>query len=121
MAFSFEAWLKKFNKDEIDDIVIESGRRQEKYHNLPVVNIMKELSDEALEIIKKLGIKIEEKIYTEYEFDVLEMKISDYYIYEGMTKEELSYIKSLDGTGLNNNDIEKVLHEIYEISEKHNF
>lgn len=121
MAFSLEEWLEKFNKDEIDDETIKSGKRLEKYHNLPVVDLKNELSSESIEIIKKLGIKVEEKIYTEYEFDVLEMEISNYYIYDGMTEEELSYIKSLDGTGITNNDVEKVLHEIYEISSKHNF
>lgn len=121
MAFSFEEWLGKFDKDEINDEIIKSGRRQEKYHNLPVVDVMKELSKESIEIIKKLGIKVEEKIYTEYEFDLLEMDISEYYTFEGMTEEELSYIKSLEGTGVTNNDVEKVLHEIYEISRKHNF
>ena len=49
------------------------------------------------------------------------MEVSDYYIFDEMTEEELSYIKSLDGTGVTNDDIEKVLHEIYEISSKHNF
>ena len=121
MAFCLEEWLGKFNKNEIDDEIIKTGKRLEKYHNLPVVNLMKELSNESIEIIKKLGIKVEEKIYSEYEFDVLEMEVSDYYIFDEMTEEELSYIKSLDGTGVTNDDIEKVLHEIYEISSKHNF
>ena len=121
MNFNFDEWIKKFNASEVDDTLIEFGRWKEKYYNLPVVDVMHELSEKTIEVIKKLGIELKEKVYTEYEFDVLEMNISDYYIFEGMTEEELSYIKSLEGTGLTNNDIEEALHEIYKISKEHNF
>ena len=40
MAFCLEEWLGKFNKNEIDDEIIKTGKRLEKYHNLPVVNLM---------------------------------------------------------------------------------
>lgn len=118
MKFDFNEWVKKFGKD---DITIKIGRMQEQYHNVPVVDVMKELSNESIEIIKKLGIKLENKVYTEYEFDILEGEVFDYYIYEGMTEDERAEVKSLDETGISQEDVAKVIHEIYAISEKHNF
>ena len=121
MAFSFEAWIKNFDKDERKDIVIETGKWLEKYHNIPVVDVLNELTDQSIEIIKKLGIELKNKIYTEYEFDILEGEISDYYIYEGITEKELSCVKSLDGTGVSNKEVEETLKEVDKIVEKHNF
>lgn len=109
------------DSNDIDNLLIESKRRQKKYHNIPVVDVMNELSSDAIMIIEKLGIELENTIYTEYEFDTLEMQISDYYTYDGMSEEDMTYIKSLDGTGVTNEDVRKVLHEIYKISKEHNF
>lgn len=111
----------KFNSKEIDKLIIESDRRQERYYNLPVVDVMHELTQNSINIINKLGIQLENKIYTEYEFDILEMKIRDYYIYEDMPENEMFYVKSLKGTGITNNDLKDVLYEISEISFNHNF
>jgi len=58
MKFNFEDWIKKFGSD---DLTIKVGKMQEKYHNEPVIDIMKELKPETIEIIRKLGIKIEIK------------------------------------------------------------
>lgn len=82
---------------------------------------MHELTQNSINIINKLGIQLENKIYTEYEFDILEMKIRDYYIYEDMPENEMFYVKSLKGTGITNNDLKDVLYEISEISFNHNF
>ncbi len=104
-----------------DDTTKKIERMQEQYHNIPVVDIMKELSNKSIEIIRKLCIKLENKVYTEYEFDILEGEVSDYYIYEGMTEEEKSVVKSLNGTGVAQEEVTEVLNEMYKISEKHGF
>lgn len=118
MSFDFDKWVEQFGNDEL---TIKIGRIEEKYHNVPVVDVMKELSQESIEIIRKLGIEIEDKIYTEYEFDLLEGEVFDYYIYEEMPEEEKIYVKSLEGTGLTNEDVKKVIREMYAISDNHNF
>lgn len=118
MNFDFDEWIRRFGKD---DLTIKIGRMQEKYHNEPVVDVMKELSQTSIEIIRKLGIEVEDKIYTEGEFDDLEGKVFEYYIYEEMTEEDKSYVKSLKGTCVTNEDVDKVIREMYEISKKHNF
>lgn len=118
MSFSMEKWVETFGDDEIS---LMRGKMMQKYHDLPVVDVMHEVSQESIEIIRKLGIEVEDKIYTEYEFDVLDMKVSDYYIYEGMTEDEKKYIKSLDGTGVTQEDVTKVEHELFEVWKKHDF
>ncbi len=100
---------------------IDFKKWEDKYMNVPVVDIYKELSKKSIEIIKKLGIEIEKKIYTENEFEVLEMKLSEYYEYEGIAKEEQTYIKSLEGTGVTNKEVGEVLEEINRIQCEHNF
>lgn len=100
---------------------IDFKKWEDKYMNVPVVDIYKELSKKSIEIIKKLGIEIEKKIYTENEFEVLEMKLSEYYEYEGIAKEEQTYIKSLEGTDVTNNEVREVLEEINKIQCEHNF
>lgn len=36
-----------------------------KYHNREIIDIRKELTKDQLEIIKKLGIEVKDKVYTE--------------------------------------------------------
>ena len=106
-------------KQDKDDTIIKIEKMQEKYRKVPIIDIMKELSNKSIEVIKKLGIKLENKVYTEYEFDILEREVSDYYEYEEM--EDKSYLKSLEGTGVSQEEVTEVIHEIYRISSEHNF
>lgn len=74
----------------------------ERYHNKEIVDIKKYLNDEDIEIIHRLGIKTYDKIYTEYELEVLEMGILAYYedLDEELSEEEKQYQKSLDETNV---------------------
>lgn len=49
-----------------------------KYHNKEIIDIRKELTKDQLEIIKKLGIEVKDKVYTEYEYDCLKGKLAEY-------------------------------------------
>lgn len=118
MKFDLQKWIKRNGKNDYHK---KLGRILEKYYNIPVVDVMKELSNEVIEIIKKLGIKLENKICTEYEFDIIEGQVFDYYIFEGMTEDEKAEVKSLDGTGISQEDVAKAMYEIDAISEKHHF
>ena len=81
--------MEKFNYDEWN----------ERYHNKEIVDIKKYLNDEEIEIIHRLGIKTYDKIYTEYELEVLEMDLLAYYkdLDEELSEEEKQYQKSLRG------------------------
>ena len=61
----------------------------EKYYREKIVDFYKFLKESDIEILEKLGIKVDlTKIYTEYEYDLLNMELITYY-------EDAEY---LDGT-----------------------
>ena len=70
----YEYWIWKWKK---------------KYYGEKIVNFSNFLKENDIEILEKLGIKIDlTKIYTEYEYDLLDMELIEYY-------EDAEYI---DGT-----------------------
>ncbi len=51
----------------------------QKYFNEKIVDFSKYLNKEDMQILEKLGIEIENRIYTEYEFDMIEQNLLKYY------------------------------------------
>ena len=98
---------KKFDYDEC----------YEKYHNKEIFDIKKYLDKKDMKIIHKLGIKTYDKIYTEYELEVLEMDLLAYYedLEEELSEEELQYQKPLKGTGVTRKKYNNLLNKIQEI------
>lgn len=72
-----------------------------KYHNEKIINLKEDLMLKEIELIEQLGIIIENKTYTKYEYDLLKMRLIEYYKDEDMSKEELTYIKSLENKCVN--------------------
>ena len=78
------------------------------YYNIPKINVYAIFNESkniwALNILKKLGIKLENKLYTEYEFECLRVDVAEYYENEEklpteITKEDYRKIrKILDNT-----------------------
>lgn len=98
---------KKFDYDEW----------YEEYHNKEIFDIKKYLDKKDMKIIQKLGIKTYDKIYTEYELEVLEMDLLAYYedLEEELSEEELQYQKPLKGTGVTRKKYNNLLNKIQEI------
>lgn len=97
----------------------EYKEQDEKYHNLEIVDVKKHLTLSNRKILKKLGIKVKNKIYTEYELECLTMDLLAYYDDPEMdlSEEEMSFQKSLDGTGVSREEYNEVLNEIRKINE----
>lgn len=93
----------------------------ETYHNEEIVDLKKHLSAEDFEIIVKLGSKIKDKVYTEYEFEVLNMELLAYYKTEDMNEEELKEVKSLEGTGVSRKQYNDLMEKIEKINEIYHF
>lgn len=93
----------------------------EKYHNEEIIDLKKHFTIEDFNLINKLGIKIKDKIYTEYEFEVLNMDLLAYYKDDDMNEEELEMTKDLDGTGVSKEEYDKLLCKIEEINKLYNF
>ncbi len=95
---------------------IETYRK--KYLNEPRINIMKYLNDETKEIFNKLEILIEDKLYTEYEYDLIDEKVLEYYSDET----DSTYVppKSLSEKNVSNKEYEEVLNVFSKIVEDYN-
>lgn len=105
-------------KREINDK--EYKEWDEKYHNLEVVDVKNHLSSKDIKILEKLGIKVKNKIYTEYEFECLTMDLLAYYDDPEMdlSEEEKKFQKSLDGTNVSREEYNEVLNKVQKINEK---
>lgn len=105
-------------KREINDK--EYKEWDEKYHNLEVIDVKKHLSSKDIKILKKLGIKVKNKIYTEYEFECLTMELLAYYDDPEMdlSEEEKEFQKSLDGTNVSREEYNEVLNKVQKINER---
>lgn len=100
---------------------VEFDKWYEKYTTSELIDLKKYFSKEDFEILRKLNIKIKNKIYTEQEFEILDMKLIAYYKNEKeMTKEELKEIKELP-ENVKRDDYNKLLDKINEISKEYNF
>jgi len=99
--------MAEFNYDEWN----------ERYHNKEIIDIKKHLNDEDIEILHRLGIKTYDKIYTEYELEVLEMDLLAYYedLDEELSEEEKQYQKSLDGTNVTRERYNSLLKKVEEM------
>ena len=95
---------------------------KEKYYNKKYIEIEKYLTEFDFDILTKLGIRAEKKIYTEHKFEVLNMNLLEYYDdpEEDLSEEEKQYQKSLEGTNVSREDYNKVLDRINEINSIYN-
>lgn len=111
---------KMYRNDNIDrDIGIDIHSRLEQYMKDRIFNLKDYFASEDIEILKKIGITIENRKYTQNEIDLLEMSIYDY-CEEGEAK-----IEELEALGVKKQEYEKLLDtfnelqkEIENISEK---
>lgn len=83
-----------------------------RYHTQEYLDIKKFFNSDDFEILKKLGIKTMNKVYTGFEYETLALEIVKYYVDELMDEEEIAEVVPLDNTGVTreeyNNLIEKV-------------
>ena len=88
------------------------------YYNLEIININKYLTQTDKKLLEKLGIKIKDKIYTEFECECLYMDFLKYYDdpENDLSEDERKYQKSLDGTGVTREEYNEVLKKIEKIN-----
>lgn len=81
---------------------------------MEIIDINKYLTLNDKKILERLGIKVKDKIYTEYEYECLRMNFLTYYDdpEDDLSEEELKYQKSLDGTGVTREEYNTVLKKL---------
>ncbi len=101
-TFDFDSWYETYSTKEI-------------------VDLKKHLSKKDFKLLDKLDIKIKDKIYTEQEFEILNMKLLAYYRNEKeMSKEELKESIPLP-EDVTREEYNQLLDKLVEISKKYNF
>ena len=100
-TFDFDSWYDKYSTEEIVDI--------KKFLNIDDINLL-----------KKLNIKIKNKIYTEQEVEILNMDLLSYYIADDMEIEELKMSKNLP-KDISREEYNKLLEKINKITEDYKF
>ena len=93
---------------------------KEKYQNVEIVDLRENLNDTELDTISKLGIELKDKVYTQYEFDALEMKILDYYIDDELDNEVKEFLKELPSE-VSREEYNRLVEKIEEIKIKYGF
>ena len=100
-TFDFDSWYNKYSTEEI-------------------VDIKKFLNRYDINLLKKLNIKIKNKIYTEQEVEILNMDLLSYYIADDMEIEEINMSKDLP-KDVSREEYNNLLEKVNKISEDYKF
>lgn len=100
-TFDFDSWYDKYSTEEI-------------------VDIKKFLNRDDINLLKKLNIKIKNKIYTEQEVEILNMDLLSYYIADDMEIEENNMSKDLP-KDVSREEYNNLLEKVNKMSEDYKF
>ena len=114
--------LKVIIEDETPSFVGKnSDGWREMYMNKEIVDLKKYFTNEEFDLFRKLGIEIKDKIYTEYEIELINNSLYDYYYSEDMSENEKNQVKSLEETGVTREQYNNLLNKIEQINEEYEF
>ena len=93
---------------------------KEKYRTEEIVNIKEEFTIEELALLKKLGVELKDKVYTEYEFEILDGEVIKFYYEDEMTDDEKKECIPLP-EGVSREEYNNLVEKISKINKEHNF
>lgn len=93
---------------------------KERYENKEIVNIKNEFTINELALLQKLGVELMDKLYTEREFEILDMKVISYYYDDTMSDEEKAECIPLP-EGVSREEYNNLVDKIHEINLKYGF
>ena len=93
----------------------------DKYHNVKFIDLFMYFTPEEKELLKRFDIVLEDKLYTEYEFDIIDEKLILYYKNEEeMEEDELKECKELP-SGVDRAQFMELLAIMDRVRDKYNF
>ena len=114
--------LKVIIEDETPSFVGKNSEGwRDMYMNKEIVDLKKYFTNEEFDLFRKLGIEIKDKIYTEYEIELINNSLYDYYYSEDMSEDEKKQVKSLEETGVTREQYNNLLNKIEQINEEYEF
>ena len=112
--------LKVIIEDETPSFVGKNSEGwREMYMNKEIVDLKKYFNNEEFDLFRKLGIEIKDKIYTEYEIELINNSLYEYYYSEDMSEDEKNQVKSLEETGVTREQYNNLLNKIEQINEEY--
>lgn len=93
---------------------------QKEYYEKEIVDLTRELNKKDIKILKKLGIKVQNKKYTEHEFEDILIRLGAYYKDENMTPNDLKYVKPLNKTKVTEEEYNYISEKMDNINNKYN-
>ena len=93
---------------------------KERYENKEIVNIKNEFTINELALLQKLGVELIDKLYTEREFEILDMKVISYYYEDTMSNDEKAECIPLP-EGVSREEYNNLVDKIHEINLKYGF
>ena len=93
---------------------------KERYENKEIVNIKNEFTINELALLQKLGVELMDKLYTEREFEILDMKVISYYYEDTMSNDEKAECIPLP-EGVSREEYNNLVDKIHEINLKYGF
>lgn len=119
--FKIDSEYDRLNKSKYIKEITDFDLWYETYSTKEMVNLKKHLSESDFELLKKLGIEIKDKIYTEQELEYLDMDLIAYYLNEeDMDEEEIKESKNLP-ENVTREEYNMLLERVNAISKKYNF
>ena len=93
---------------------------RERFENKEVVNIKDEFTINELALLEKLGVELNDKIYTEQEFEILDGEVIKFYYEDEMTDDEKEECIPLP-EGVSREEYNNLVEKISKINKEHNF
>lgn len=119
--FKINSEYDRLDKSKYINEITDFDLWYETYSTKELVDLKKHLSESDFELLKKLGIEVKDKIYTEQELEYLDMDLIAYYINEeDMDEEEIKESKDLP-ENVTREEFNELLEKVNNISIKYNF
>jgi len=106
--------------NENNSVLVDNDESwKDKYYNTPSIDIKEEFTQEELDILSKLKIDYEDKVYTIYEYDLMKQKFYEYYYKKQDEWKMRRYKKSLHSVGVSIKEYEILVRKIEILDEKY--
>ena len=90
-----------------------------KYYSLPIINLEKELSAEEKVIMEKLDAKVESRIYTHHEYDIVKQKLTFYYNEDEDGEEERKFKMLVEDKNVTKEEFKQLIQKLDYLDEKY--
>ncbi len=119
--FQFDKITEEIKKTK-NQINVENNfdNWQKEYYEKEIIELTKELNKKDIKILRRLGIKVQNKKYTEHEFEDILIRLGAYYRDENMTQNDLKYVKPLNKTKVTEEEYIYISEKMDYINNKYN-